>query len=145
MYTSRLAEQNEIQGEFTADTAARVYAASLLHQTTENALELGYYDRLRIHNLKYYTWVEQQGKTYEEINKQWYDKTYWTSIPPMAEKIDKLIEEFNAEVLSGGKDSSKTEERIAKTKTKVAVKAMVKAKSASKKTTEAKAKAPAKK
>ena len=29
--------------------------------------ELSYYDRKRIHNLKYYTWVEQQGKSYEEI------------------------------------------------------------------------------
>jgi hypothetical protein len=30
-------------------------------------------DRKRVHNLKYYTWVEQQGKTYEEIQAQWYD------------------------------------------------------------------------
>ena len=38
------------------------------------------YDRKRIHNLKYYTpGSEQQGKTYDEIQAQWYDDDYWTS------------------------------------------------------------------
>ena len=41
-------------------------------------LELRYTDRRRIHNLKYYTWVEQQGRTYEEIQDQWYNPNYWT-------------------------------------------------------------------
>ena len=36
-------------------------------QSIDHVQELGYYDRKRIHNLKYYTWVEQQGKTYDEI------------------------------------------------------------------------------
>lgn len=100
MYKTRLDEQREIQGPFTADTAARVYSGCLLHQSINDALELSYYDRLRVHNLKYYTWVEQQGKTYEEINRQWYDRDYWKSIPPMAKKIDKMIEAFNAEILA---------------------------------------------
>lgn len=103
MYKSRLEEQNEIQGSFTAETAAKVYSGSLMHQSFQDAQELNYYDRLRVHNLKYYTWVEQQGKTYEEINKQWYDRDYWTSIPPLADKIDKLIEDFNKEVKKGMK------------------------------------------
>ena len=42
--------------------------------------ELNYYDRKAVHNLKYYTWVEQQGKTYEEILAQWDDDSYWTDI-----------------------------------------------------------------
>jgi hypothetical protein len=45
---------------------------------------------------KYYTWVEQQGKTYEEIQKQWDDDQYWESIPTCVDQIDALIEEFNA-------------------------------------------------
>jgi len=57
---------------------------------------LTYYGRKRIHNLKYYTWVEQQGKTYEEIQQQWYNDDYWESIPACVDKIDALIEEFNA-------------------------------------------------
>jgi hypothetical protein len=48
--------------------------------------------------LKYYTWVEQQGKTYDEIQAQWYDPDYWTDIPKQVGEIDALIEEFNQEV-----------------------------------------------
>lgn len=98
MYKSRIEEQREEKGNFTQVDAAKVLSASLHHQGIDNMKELNYYDRLAIHNLKYYTWVEQQGKTYKEINAQWYDKNYWTSIPKMAKKIDKMIEEFNAEV-----------------------------------------------
>jgi hypothetical protein len=61
-------------------------------------LELSYQDRRRIHNLKYYTWIEQQGKTYEEIQAQWYDKDYWTSIQKQLPVIDELIDKFNAKV-----------------------------------------------
>ncbi len=55
-------------------------------------------DRKRIHNLKYYTWVEQQGKTYEEIQAQWYDDGYWTSVQALIDPIDELIDAFNAKV-----------------------------------------------
>jgi cysteine synthase A len=51
-----------------------------------------------VHNLKYFTWVEQQGKTYEEIQSQWHERDYWTDVQPQAAEIDVLIEEFNAEV-----------------------------------------------
>ena len=57
--------------------------------------ELTYPARKRVHNLKYYTWVEQQGKTYEEINQQWYDEHYWTDMHDQAKDIDALIDEFN--------------------------------------------------
>jgi hypothetical protein len=57
--------------------------------------ELTYYGKKRVHNLKYYTWVEQQGKTYQEIQAQWYDPAYWTSIPALAPEVDKRINEFN--------------------------------------------------
>ena len=97
MYTSRLAELTEQQGPFSLMEAARVHSGALLHQGIDNALELGYYDRLRIHNLKYYTWVEQQGKTYEELNRQWYDRNYWKDIPKLVPQIDALIKEFNEE------------------------------------------------
>jgi hypothetical protein len=51
-----------------------------------------------VHNLKYYTWVEQQGKTYEEIQQQWYQPDYWTSVQKQADEIDELIVEFNRDV-----------------------------------------------
>ncbi|HXQ39072.1 MAG TPA: pyridoxal-5-phosphate-dependent protein subunit beta, partial [Anaerolineales bacterium] len=67
-------------------------------QSTGDMLELLYPDRRRVHNLKYYTWVEQQGRTYEEIQQQWYEPNYWTDVQEQADKIDELIVEFNEEV-----------------------------------------------
>jgi hypothetical protein len=98
MYPSRIKEMQDKDGPLTTERAAQIFHGSITRQTIDNTLELGYRDALRVHNLKYYTWVEQQGKTYEEINAQWYDKNYWTNIQELAPKIDKLIEEFNAEV-----------------------------------------------
>jgi cysteine synthase len=99
MYESRIVELREELGEFSDLDAAGAYHRFLMGTTTDNMLELGYYDRKRIHNLKYYTWVEQQGKTYEEIQAQWYDDSYWTSLQTETDKIDKLIESFNERVL----------------------------------------------
>jgi hypothetical protein len=98
MYTSRLTEQKNQKGPFTSIDAAKVHAGALLHQGIDNVEELGYYERLRVHNLKYYTWVEQQGKTYAEINAQWYDRSYWKQLPAYADKIDEMIIAFNNEV-----------------------------------------------
>ena len=55
--------------------AAGDYQRYLLGEDTDNMTELTYPDRKRVHNLKYFTWVEQQGKTYEEIQAQWYQET----------------------------------------------------------------------
>jgi cysteine synthase len=98
MYQSRLGELNDERGEFTELDAAAAYHRYLLGTGIDYVEELGYYDRKRVHNLKYYTWVEQQGKTYEEIQAQWYDEDYWTNIQAMADPIDDLIEQFNARV-----------------------------------------------
>ena len=95
MYASRLIELNNEQGEFTTIDAAAAYARYLEGMAIDHVHELGYYDRKRIHNLKYYTWVEQQGKTYEEIQAQWYDPDYWTRIQAMVDQIDDLITQFN--------------------------------------------------
>jgi hypothetical protein len=42
--------------------------------------------------------VEQQGKTYEEIQAQWYDREYWSSKHRQIDAIDALIEAFNERV-----------------------------------------------
>ena len=98
LYGSRIKEMREGHGQFTKEDAARIKFAGLDNQKIDNALELTYYQRLAVHNLKYYTWVEQQGKTYEEINAQWYDRDYWINIQKQTRGIDLLIEEFNREV-----------------------------------------------
>ena len=96
MYGSRLVELTEERGEFTTNDAAATYARYLMGTATDHVHELSYRDRKRIHNLKYYTWVEQQGKSYQEIQAQWYDHDYWTGIQALVDPIDKLIDEFNA-------------------------------------------------
>ncbi len=98
LYNTRIDEYQETSGEFTSSDAAAVYAADLMGETTDNLLELTYVDQKRVHNLKYYTWVEQQGKTYEEILDQWYDPEYWTGFQSQLDEMDKLIDDFNKEV-----------------------------------------------
>lgn len=95
MYGSRLQELTAERGEFSAEDAAISYHRYLLGQSTGFMEELTYPVRKRVHNLKYYTWVEQQGKTYEEIQAQWYQKDYWSSIHNQVDDIDALIEAFN--------------------------------------------------
>ena len=98
LYQSRLDEMQAETGKYTTMQAAADDARWLKGQTTDNLLELRYTDRKRIHNLKYYTWVEQQGRTAEELNAQWYDDSYWTDTQKQVQDIDELITEFNARV-----------------------------------------------
>jgi cysteine synthase len=96
MYKSRLDELNQEKGNYLIMDAAKDHAASLEHQSIDFFKELTYYERKAIHNLKYFTWVEQQGKTYEEILAQWNDD-YWTDLfENEVIYFDKLIEEFNS-------------------------------------------------
>ena len=96
LYESRLQEMHAETGEYTELDAAADFAHYLHGQSTDHLEELTYTDQRRVHNLKYYTWVEQQGKTYEEINSQWYDRNYWSGVQTQAAEVDALIEEFNA-------------------------------------------------
>ena len=98
LYQSRVREERAAHGEYTELDAAADFERYLLGEGTDNMAELTYPDRKRVHNLKYYTWVEQQGKTYEEIQQQWYQEDYWTSFQGQADEIDALIEEFNDRV-----------------------------------------------
>jgi len=98
LYQSRIQEMRVEMGAYTSQNAAADFSRWILGQTTDNLLELRYTDRRRVHNLKYYTWVEQQGKTYEEIQAMWYAPDYWTNVQKQAAEIDALIIEFNAEV-----------------------------------------------
>jgi len=96
LYGSRLEELKEKHGEYKEINAAGDYYRHLISLTTDNMQELTYVDRRRVHNLKYYTWVEQQGRELDELNAQWYDYDhYWGSIRKQAEQIDELITEFN--------------------------------------------------
>jgi len=96
MYQSRLIEEQERLGDFTAEVAAITYYADLMGIGIDNIVEPNYYELQRMHNLKYFTWVEQQGKDVEELNAQWHDRNYWTKEWHKAAEWDDRIREFNA-------------------------------------------------
>ncbi len=98
LYQSRIQEQKEIKGDYDRMQAARDYEGAIAHLRDDWFRELNYRERKQIHNLKYYTWVEQQGKTYEEILAQW-DPEYWRQIfEDEVGYFDRLIKEFNTQV-----------------------------------------------
>jgi len=98
LYESRLVEMHEAMGEYSQKAAAVDDARWLKGITTDYLEDLTYTGKKRIHNLKYFTWVEQQGKTLEEINDQWYQRDYWTDLQQQIPEIDAKIEEFNERV-----------------------------------------------
>jgi len=98
LYRSRIEELRDERGQYSPIDAACDYSSCLLGQKTDNTLELTHWEKRRIHNLKYFTWVEQQGKTVEELNRQWYDRSYWDENLAQAAALDKEIQAFNAKV-----------------------------------------------
>ncbi|RDE17549.1 MAG: pyridoxal-5-phosphate-dependent protein subunit beta [Candidatus Thorarchaeota archaeon] len=96
MYQSRLKEARDEHGPYAGKDAIKDYHRHLMAQKTDSMMELSLLDRKRIHQLKYFTWVEQQMFDVKELDRQWYDyENYWGSIRQMTPKIDGLITEFN--------------------------------------------------
>lgn len=98
MYRSRLEEMNQDWGSYSEKQAEIDWHSVLQRQKIDYMKELMYYDKKTIHNLKYFTWVEQQGKDVEELNAQWYDDNYWKEKFSIVPEWDKLIDEFNRRV-----------------------------------------------
>ena len=98
LYRSRLAELRSRHGAYARKDAIADFAGCIAHQSTDHFRELSYPERRAIHNLKYFTWVEQQGRTSEELNAQW-DPGYWrTMFEGEAAHFDRLIAAFNRQV-----------------------------------------------
>jgi len=95
LYQTRLKEMRDIDGPYSELKAARDYHRYLMAESTAHVRELNYSDKRQIHNLKYFTWIEQQGREISELDAQWYDSDYWESIHKQASEIDRLIEAFN--------------------------------------------------
>ncbi len=95
MYQSRMIEERKRLGEFDNKAAEVVYTADLMGIGTDHMIEMTYYEKRRMHNLKYFTWIEQQGKTVEELNAQWYDDNYWKGQFAKVDLWDEEIMEFN--------------------------------------------------
>jgi len=96
MYGSRLEEMNKEKGAYTYHRAMADHERFMLGISTDYMQELTYPIKKRVHNLKYFTWVEQQGRSEEELNAQWYDyDNYWRKMHKQVDEVDALIEEFN--------------------------------------------------
>jgi len=95
MYQSRVAELAEEKGKYNNIQAVKDFEKCILGSDTASMKELNYNDRKAIHNLKYYTWVEQQGKDIEDLNQLWYDRDIWGKMFSQVTRWDELIKEFN--------------------------------------------------
>ncbi|MEW6431301.1 MAG: pyridoxal-phosphate dependent enzyme [Myxococcota bacterium] len=95
LYTSRLEELRHERGAYTEMDAARDLDRRLHGARTDFLRELGYRDRKALHHLKYFTWVEQQGKTADELRALW-DPSFWDARYAEALEWDALIDSFNA-------------------------------------------------
>ena len=96
MYQSRIAELNEMHGAYNAHEASLDHNLHMLGLKTDSMMEMTYVDRKRVHNLKYYTWVEQQARDVKDLNALWYDtKNTWDAVHAQAKDLDDLINEFN--------------------------------------------------
>jgi len=99
LYQSRLEELRRKRGEYGKEDAFRDYGQHLVAVKTDAMQELTYSDRKRVHNLKYFTWIEQQKIQLDELNRQWYDyEQYWGTIQKLTPRIDELIAQFNGKV-----------------------------------------------
>ncbi|PJF47899.1 MAG: pyridoxal-5'-phosphate-dependent protein subunit beta [Candidatus Thermofonsia Clade 3 bacterium] len=71
--------------------AAEACIAEVLHRQKTDWIKDGTPDhRRQWHNLKYYTWVEQQGKTVEELNAQ-LDPEWWLAEQAKVADLDRKI------------------------------------------------------
>jgi len=95
MYGSRFEEEREEHGDYGEVSAIVDFEKSIRSQTVDWMQELTYWDKKRMHNLKYFTWIEQQGKEVEGLDAQWYDDEYWSRQFHAYEEWDELIKEFN--------------------------------------------------
>ena len=95
MYGSRIGELREMYGEYGEIDAAVHYNRYLMEIGTDWMKELMFHDKKRMHNLKYFTWIEQFGYPLDELDRQWYDDNYWKEKFSAYREWDAMIREFN--------------------------------------------------
>jgi hypothetical protein len=59
--------------------------------------ELNFQDRKQLHNFKYFTWVEQQQRSADDLRKLW-DPQFWDETFGQVGEWDRMIEDFNKRV-----------------------------------------------
>ncbi|OGH60653.1 MAG: pyridoxal-5-phosphate-dependent protein subunit beta [Candidatus Lindowbacteria bacterium RIFCSPLOWO2_12_FULL_62_27] len=94
LYGSRVEELRAQYGEYKPKNALYDRTRYLDGIGPDHVMDLGYYDRKRLHNLKYFTWVEQQGKTSEDLNRLW-APSFWEEVFRQGPVWNRQIDEFN--------------------------------------------------
>jgi cysteine synthase len=94
LYRTRLTELEHAAGPYTEVGAAGDFGRHLLGAAVDHLKELRYVERKAIHNLKYFTWVEQQGKTVEELDALW-APAFWEELVEQLPEWDERIATFN--------------------------------------------------
>ena len=96
LYASRLQEMAASHGPYDAHLADQHYARYLQGVTTDHLRELSHADRQALHNFKYFTWVEQQGRSADELRELW-DPDFWEQVfsREVVDEWDRLIDAFN--------------------------------------------------
>ncbi|GIV01074.1 MAG: hypothetical protein KatS3mg014_2689 [Actinomycetota bacterium] len=94
LYRSRLRELRAERGRYTERDATADLARHLHGAGIDWMRECSYWDRKRIHNLKYYTWVEQQGKDSKDLVALW-DPATWDAIHALLPEWDAAIRAAN--------------------------------------------------
>jgi cysteine synthase len=94
LYRTRLAELTRERGVYDDRQAEIDFERWLLATTTDHLKELTFEDRKALHNLKYFTWVEQQGRTVEELHRLW-APSFWTDLQAQLPEWDEAITAFN--------------------------------------------------
>jgi hypothetical protein len=89
----------EKHGPYTTHLADQHFGRYLSGTGTDNMRELSYADRKALHNFKYFTWVEQQGRSSEELQQLW-DEDFWREVfsQDVVDEWDQLINAFNRAV-----------------------------------------------
>ncbi len=96
MYRTRLTELRKERGVATKMGLVVNFERYLLATSVDHLKELRFNDRKAIHNLKYFTWVEQQGRTVEELDTLW-SPSYWRDLQDRLPEWDNQIDAFNTE------------------------------------------------
>ncbi len=79
---------------FDSVNAGEIFGQHVFGAADNDVLELTHYERSRIFNLGYFTWVEQQGVPLAEFERR-RSQSFWRELRKAAAVWDELIAEFN--------------------------------------------------
>ena len=89
-----IAADEHFGGRFDEFTAAETFGRYVLGTGIDHLQQLGRFERERIFNLGYYTWVEQQGISLEDFDRR-RDQSFWDGLLALVPLWDEMIAGFN--------------------------------------------------